>query len=338
MQDLHALQITIEKEIANTNTLDQLEEIRLRVLGKKGVLTEQLKSLGAMPEEQRREMGQQVNLIKEKIQSSLALQKEDLQQRLVDAALEKEKVDITLPARGQTQGNLHPITQTIRRVEQYFISCGFSIETGPEIETEYYNFEALNTPDNHPARALHDTFYFPDGRLLRSHTSPVQIHALESRGAPLRVIAPGRVYRCDSDVTHTPMFHQVEGLMLDEGITFGDLKGLLQDFLAFFFDKENLGVRFRASYFPFTEPSAEVDIQCVKCEGKGCRICKQTGWLEILGCGMVHPNVLLQANISPDKFQGFAFGMGMERLAMLRYSVGDIRWYFENDLRFLSQF
>jgi len=233
---------------------------------------------------------------------------------------------------------LHPITQTRLRIEEFFTNCGFSIEQGPEIETDYYNFEALNTPSHHPARAMHDTFYFPDGRLLRSHTSPVQIHALESKGPPLRVIAPGRVYRCDSDVTHTPMFHQVEGLMVDENVSFAELKGLLHEFLRHFFEDANLAVRFRASYFPFTEPSAEVDIQCVKCGGKGCRICKQTGWLEVLGCGMVHPNVLQHVNIDSEKYSGFAFGMGIERLTMLRYSVSDIRLYFENDVRFLAQF
>ncbi len=244
---------------------------------------------------------------------------------------------MTLPGRKPNSGSLHPVTQVKQRVNEYFSRLGFDIVEGPEIETEFYNFEALNIPGHHPARAMHDTFYFDDGHLLRTHTSPVQIRIMEKRKPPLRLIAPGRVYRCDSDVTHTPMFHQVEGLLIDEQATLAGFKGLLQDFFAYFFERE-LALRFRPSYFPFTEPSAEVDIECTQCSAKGCRSCKFTGWLEVLGCGMVHPNVLKAVNISPDEYQGWAFGMGMDRLAMLYYGIDDLRMMFENDLTFLSSF
>jgi len=338
MQELHTLLKQIQLDIQEVSSIEKLEEIRINVLGKKGVLTEQLKMLGSLPAEKRREYGQQVNQLKEQIQILLTERNELLQRAAIDAQLAKATVDVTLPGCGQQRGNLHPITQTLQRIERFFTSCGFSSAQGPEIETEFYNFEALNTPSHHPARAMHDTFYFPDGRLLRSHTSPVQIRVLEKAKPPIRIIAPGRVYRCDSDVTHTPMFHQVEGLMVDENVSFAELKGLLHDFLREFFEKPNLDIRFRSSYFPFTEPSAEVDIQCVKCNAAGCRICKNTGWLEVLGCGMVHPEVLKHANVDSERYTGFAFGMGIERLAMLRYSVNDIRLFFENDIRFLNQF
>ena len=244
---------------------------------------------------------------------------------------------MTLPGRGQSVGGLHPVTRTRLRIEAIFRRAGFSVAEGPEVEDDFHNFEALNIPANHPARAMHDTFYFGDGRLLRTHTSPVQIRAMKLQGVPIRVISPGPVYRRDSDVTHTPMFHQVEGLVLDEDVSLANLKGVLAGFAEQFFEKPR-GLRFRPSYFPFTEPSAEVDIQCVLCDGAGCRICKQTGWLEILGCGMVHPNVLIACGIDATRWQGYAFGMGIERLAMLRYAVNDLRMFFENDLRFLAQF
>jgi phenylalanyl-tRNA synthetase alpha chain len=244
---------------------------------------------------------------------------------------------VSLPGRGQTIGGLHPVTRSRRRIEQIFRGAGFSVADGPEIEDDWHNFEALNIPADHPARAMHDTFYFPDGRLLRTHTSPVQVRVMQSQQPPVRVIVPGRVYRCDSDMTHTPMFHQVEGLVVDEGVTFANLKAVLHGFMQSFFEKE-VRMRLRPSYFPFTEPSAEVDISCVACGGAGCRVCKSTGWLEVAGCGMVHPNVLRSVNIDSEKYTGYAFGMGIDRLTMLRYNVTDLRMFFENDLRFLRQF
>jgi phenylalanyl-tRNA synthetase alpha chain len=261
-----------------------------------------------------------------------------LQCAALDAQLAGVKIDVTLPGRGQLKGGLHPVTRTTRRIEQLFLPLGFTVEEGPEIEDDHHNFGALNIPDHHPARAMHDTFYIDAQTLLRTHTSPVQVRVMEQRDPPLRIIAPGRVYRCDSDLTHTPMFHQVEGLLVDEHASFASLKGLIDEFLRAFFEQEDLAVRFRPSYFPFTEPSAEVDIQCVMCAGDGCRVCSHTGWLEVLGCGMVHPNVFEQVGIDNERFTGFAFGMGVERLAMLRYGVNDLRLFFENDMKFLTQF
>jgi phenylalanyl-tRNA synthetase alpha chain len=252
--------------------------------------------------------------------------------------LAAEAIDVTLPGRREDLGALHPVTRTIERMADYFAALGFEVVEGPEIEDDYHNFEALNIPAHHPARAMHDTFYIDDTHVLRTHTSGVQVRTMETRNPPLRVICPGRVYRCDSDLTHSPMFHQVEGLLIDEDVSFGQLKGIIQDFLHAFFEHDALAVRFRPSYFPFTEPSAEVDIQCVKCAGEGCRICSGTGWLEVMGCGMVHPRVLEMSGVDTERFQGFAFGMGVERLAMLRYGIGDLRLNFENDLRFLAQF
>jgi len=248
-----------------------------------------------------------------------------------------EAVDVTLPGRRQGSGGLHPVTKTLQRIEAIFTSAGYDVVQGPEIEDDYHNFEALNIPAHHPARAMHDTFYFGNGMLLRTHTSTVQVRVMETGEAPFRFICPGRVYRCDSDLTHTPMFHQVEGMLVDEDVTMADLKGLLAEFLQVFFEAE-LAVRFRPSYFPFTEPSAEIDVQCVSCKGAGCRVCSQTGWLEVGGCGMVHPNVLKASGVDTEKFTGFAFGMGVDRLAMLRYQINDLRLMFENDLRFLRQF
>jgi phenylalanyl-tRNA synthetase alpha chain len=251
--------------------------------------------------------------------------------------LASEKIDVTLPGRGLGSGGLHPVTRTMERIERLFAHAGFTVEQGPEIEDDFHNFEALNIPAHHPARAMHDTFYFDAHRLLRTHTSPVQIRVMEASKPPLKIIAPGRVYRCDSDITHTPMFHQVEGFLVDDNVSFADLKGVIYDFLSNFFERE-LQVRFRPSYFPFTEPSAEVDIECVMCSGKGCRVCSHTGWLEVLGCGMIHPEVFRHVGIDSEAFSGYAFGMGVERLTMLRYGVNDLRLFFENDLRFLKQF
>ncbi len=317
--------------------LAALDEIRVNYLGKKGLLTEQLKNLGKLPAEQRPAAGQAINQAKQQVQARLETRKASLEADALRLALESERIDVSLPGRGQSSGGLHPVTRTLERIEALFASIGFTVKEGPEVEDDYHNFEALNIPAHHPARAMHDTFYFDAHHLLRTHTSPVQVRVMQDSGAPVRVIAPGRVYRCDSDLTHTPMFHQVEGLLVDEGVSFADLKGILDDFLRQFFERD-LAVRFRPSYFPFTEPSAEVDIQCVICSGEGCRVCKHTGWLEVLGCGMVHPRVFGHVGIDAERYTGYAFGMGVERLAMLRYGVNDLRLFFDNDLRFLQQF
>ncbi len=323
--------------LASSVTLDDLEAIRVQFLGKKGHLTSILKSVGQLSPEERPRLGQLVNEAKHQLQQSLNQRKEELQQAALATQLQAEAIDVTLSGHKRSFGGLHPITQVIARVEQLFASQGFVTVEGPEIEDEYHNFTALNTPEHHPARAMHDTFYFGNGLLLRSHTSSVQIRVMEHSEPPLRLIAPGRVYRCDSDMTHTPMFHQIEGLVVDRKTSFVDLKQTLHGFVTNFFEQECV-LRFRPSYFPFTEPSAEVDVQCVHCRGKGCRVCSNTGWLEILGCGMVHPQVLQSCNIDPTQYQGYAFGMGVERLANLRYGVEDIRQFFDNDLRFLQQF
>ncbi|RFA24408.1 phenylalanine--tRNA ligase subunit alpha [Alkalilimnicola ehrlichii] len=326
-----------EQAVEAAADLSALDELRVAYLGKKGRLTEQLKSLGRLPADERPAAGQAINRAKQQLQERLEARKEFLQSAALQQALEAERIDVTLPGRGQASGGLHPITRTLERIEALFGSIGFKVAEGPEVEDDYHNFEALNIPAHHPARAMHDTFYFDAHRLLRTHTSPVQVRVMQEEGAPVRVIAPGRVYRCDSDLTHTPMFHQVEGLLVDEGISFADLKGILNDFLSEFFERD-LAVRFRPSYFPFTEPSAEADVQCVMCGGDGCRVCKGSGWLEILGCGMVHPKVFGHVGIDAERYTGYAFGMGVERLAMLRYGVNDLRLFFENDLRFLRQF
>jgi len=337
MQDLSAILENGFVAITAASDLKSLESLRVEFLGKTGHITQLLKTLGTLSAEERSKFGQKVNEAKEAFTDALNTKKQTLEQALLELELKQAQLDVTLPGRGMEQGRAHPISQTLSRISEWFSHLGFTIEEGPEIEDEFYNFEALNMPSHHPARAMHDTFYFPDGRVLRTHTSPVQIRAMHNKQPPFRMIAPGRVYRCDFDISHTPMFHQIEGLVVDTDIHFGHLKGILEAFLKAFFEKD-LKTRFRSSYFPFTEPSAEVDIQCVKCEGKGCRICSQTGWLEILGCGMVHPKVLENCNIDSEKYTGFAFGMGMERLAMLRYGVTDLRLFFENDLRFLEQF
>lgn len=324
-------------EIAASGDLAALDETRVRWLGKKGTFTEHLKSLRELPAAQRPAAGQLVNDAKARVQEALEARRVALASEAVERKLAAGRLDVTLPGRGAQRGGLHPVTQARLRVETIFRRAGFEVAQGPEIEDDFHNFGALNIPPNHPARAMQDTFYLPDGRVLRTHTSPVQIRAMLAHGAPIAVIAPGRVYRCDSDITHSPMFHQVEGLMIDENVTFANMKSSLHGFVRAFFERD-LDMRLRPSYFPFTEPSAEVDMSCVFCGGSGCRICKETGWLEIAGCGMVHPNVLRASNVDPERYTGWAFGMGIDRLAMLRYGVGDLRLFFENDLRFLRQF
>jgi phenylalanyl-tRNA synthetase alpha chain len=326
------------QEIAAAADQAALDAVRVRYLGKKGSLTQQLKQLGSLPADERPSAGQAINAVKHKIQQAIELRRDYLQAAALGEQLKKLAIDVTLPGRGQTPGGLHPVTRTMNRIERLFAPLGFTVEEGPEIEDDYHNFEALNIPEHHPARAMHDTFYFNAHTLLRTHTSPVQVRVMRDRAPPLRIIAPGRVYRCDSDLTHTPMFHQVEGLLVDERVSFANLKWILNEFLRLFFEQDDLAVRFRPSYFPFTEPSAEVDIRCVMCAGKGCRVCGQSGWLEVLGCGMVHPKVFDHAGIDNERYTGFAFGMGVERLAMLRYGVNDLRLFFENDINFLTQF
>jgi len=309
----------------------------VQYLGKKGSFTDLLKSLGQLPAEKRPVAGEKINQAKKSLQQAIESRKGDLVSAALDAQLNAERLDVTLPGRRQSKGGLHPITITIERIKSIFAAAGYDVAEGPEIEDDYHNFEALNIPAHHPARAMHDTFYVSPGTVLRTHTSPVQVHVMENGEPPFRMICPGRVYRCDSDLTHTPMFHQVEGLLVDERVSMADLKGTVVEFLQAYFEAD-MPVRFRPSYFPFTEPSAEVDMGCVSCGGKGCRICSHTGWLEVMGCGMVHPRVLQMSGVDTERFSGFAFGMGVERLAMLRYGVSDLRLYFENDIRFLQQF
>jgi phenylalanyl-tRNA synthetase alpha chain len=323
--------------IQHASDLSQLDAVRVQYLGKKGLFTEQMKELGKLDPEQRKAVGQVINQAKDQFQSELETKKTALESEALNARLASERIDVTLSGRGQGTGGLHPVTTTLRRINKIFASVGFNVVEGPEIEDDYHNFEALNIPAHHPARAMHDTFYFDAHRVLRTHTSPVQIRVMESQTPPLKVIAPGRVYRCDSDITHTPMFHQVEGFLVDTDVSFADLKGVVYEFLQAFFEKDSQ-VRFRPSYFPFTEPSAEVDIECVMCNGAGCRVCKHTGWLEIMGCGMIHPEVFKAVGIDSEHYTGFAFGMGVERLAMLRYGINDLRLFFENDVNFLKQF
>lgn len=331
---LNRAKISIEK----AQSLNELESLRITFLGKKGELTTLLKSLGKLSTEERPKVGGAINQAKSTVQDLLIQRKNNLETIELERCLLSEKIDVSLPGRNVEMGGLHPITITLKRIQSLFVKNGFEVQTGPEIEDDFHNFTALNIPAHHPARAMHDSFYFADGSVLRTHTSPVQIRTLENQKPPLRVIAPGKVYRRDSDITHTPMFHQVEGLIVNKNANFAQLKGLLIDFLRAYFEKKDLKVRFRPSYFPFTEPSAEADIECVICGGKGCRVCKNTAWLEVLGCGVVHPNVLNAVKIDNEKYTGLAFGMGVERLAMLRYGVNDLRLFFENDIRFLRQF
>ncbi|MEN6585017.1 MAG: phenylalanine--tRNA ligase subunit alpha [Sulfuricella sp.] len=303
-----------------------LEQVKARYIGKSGALTEIMKGLGKLTPEERPAAGARINQVKEQLEQALAARREAMREQQLQAQLAKEALDVTLPGRGTGRGGLHPVTRTLERIESLFHSIGFDVAQGPEIESDFYNFTALNIPENHPARAMHDTFYVDAQHMLRTHTSPVQVHYMETNQPPLKIIAPGRVYRVDSDATHSPMFHQVEGLWVDEEISFANLKGVVQDFLQRFFERDDLQVRFRPSFFPFTEPSAEMDMSW------------NGGWLEIGGCGMVHPNVLKHVNIDSEKYIGFAFGLGVERLAMLRYGVNDLRLFFENDLKFLKQF
>ncbi len=335
LQDIVA---AAEREIDAAEDLAALEALRVRYLGKKGVLTQRLKTLGQLPPAERPRAGQKINQAKQALAERLQARRVALEAAAREARLARERVDVTLPGRRRASGGLHPVTRTIDRIVDLFAEVGFEVREGPEIEDEYHNFEALNIPPHHPARAMHDTFYFPDGRLLRTHTSPVQVRVMSEERPPLRIIAPGRVYRCDSDLTHTPMFHQVEGLLVDTDVSFAHLKGVLDQFLRAFFEVDELPTRFRPSYFPFTEPSAEVDIGCVICGGEGCRVCSQSGWIEVMGCGMVHPAVFEHVGIDTERYTGYAFGLGVERLAMLCYGVNDLRLFFENDLRFLRQF
>jgi phenylalanyl-tRNA synthetase alpha chain len=337
MSDLETILDVALSALAEVSDLAGLDQIRVQYLGKKGELTQQLKALGKLSAEERPAAGQQINKAKARLSDAINQRRDQLQASAVAEQLKAEAIDVSLPGRDGDSGGLHPVTRTLERIEAFFSSIGFDVVEGPEIEDDYHNFEALNIPAHHPARAMHDTFYIDEHTVLRTHTSPVQVRVMESAQPPIRIICPGRVYRCDSDVTHTPMFHQVEGLVVDTDVSFPSLKGMVEQFLKVFFEKP-LGVRFRPSYFPFTEPSAEVDIECVICGGEGCRVCKQTGWIEVMGCGMVHPKVFEHSNIDAEKYTGLAFGLGVERLAMLRYGVNDLRLFFENDLQFLHQF
>lgn len=338
MQDPEQLLQQAQELIEHASDLKTLDQTRVHYLGKKGLLTALLKQLGKLPVTERPEAGKTINRVKMELQRLIEARHTQLRNDRMAADLTATALDVTLPGRGLWRGGLHPITRTIDRIEQLFAQLGFEIAVGPEIEDEYHNFTALNIPESHPARDMHDTFYIGGKYLLRTHTSPVQIRIMERRRPPLRVIAPGRIYRCDSDLTHSPMFHQVEGFMVDQTVSFADLKGVLANFLSCFFENQDLQIRFRPSYFPFTEPSAEVDIQCVMCGGDGCRVCSRSGWLEVMGCGMVHPKVFEQVGVDSEHYTGYAFGMGVDRLAMLRYRVNDLRLFFENDLRFLRQF
>jgi len=335
--ELAALTEAALAQIASSASAAQLDEVRVRWLGRKGTLTEQLKSLGSLPAAERPAAGALINRAKEQLSAAIETRSQELARLAIERELVQGTIDVSLPGRGEAAAGLHPITRTRLRIEEIFRRAGFGVAEGPEIEDDFHNFEALNIPADHPARAMHDTFYLKDGRLLRTHTSPVQVRAMLRGKPPLALIAPGRVYRCDSDVSHSPMFHQVEGLFVDEQVSFANLKAVLHRFMEAFFERD-LAMRLRPSYFPFTEPSAEVDISCVLCHGQGCRVCKHTGWLEIAGCGMVHPRVLEHGGIDPERYSGYAFGAGIERLAMLRYGVNDLRLFFENDLRFLRQF
>ncbi len=338
MADLAALTANAREQVQACASLAALDELRVLWLGRKGVYTEQLKALSALPAAQKPAAGALINSAKTELQNAIEARRATLEQAAIAAQLESGRIDVTLPGRGELRGGLHPLTRTRLRIEALFRNAGYEIATGPEVEDEFHNFEALNIPANHPARAMHDTFYLSDSLLLlRTHTSPVQIRAMQKRQPPFAMISPGRVYRCDSDVSHSPMFHQVEGLLVDTDVSFANLKFVLHEFMEALFERP-LQMRLRPSYFPFTEPSAEVDISCVLCSGKGCRACKQTGWLEVAGCGMVHPNVFRACGIDTERYSGFAFGMGIERLAMLLYGVPDLRFFYDNDLRFLAQF
>jgi len=324
-------------EIGQVSEEVTLQNLKAKFVGRKGIITEILKGMKDVPKEDRPKMGVLINEVKTFVEDLFDEKAVKIKEEKKKRSISEEKIDVTLPSRSLPVGAKHPVTQVMEEIIGLFERMGFEVAEGPEIETDYYNFEALNIPKNHPARDMQDTFYISDEVVLRTHTSPVQIRVMEKEEPPIKIIAPGKVYRCDSDVSHTPMFHQIEGLLVDKGITFGDLKGVLTEFLRLVFG-EGIGVRFRPSFFPFTEPSAEVDIECVICDGKGCRVCKESGWLEIMGCGMVDPEVFKSVNYNPEVYSGFAFGMGIERITMLKFGINDIRLFFENDIRFLKQY
>lgn len=323
------------KALLEAADTDQIKSLSVKYLGRKGLVTLFLRNISQLPAKERPEAGKQANITKRELESAFEKAIADLEAK--NKGDERKTIDVSLPGRPSSQGTLHPITQITRRICSIFSKMGFDIAEGPEVETDYYNFEALNIPKNHPARDMQDTFYVSDNIVLRTHTSPIQVHIMEQNAPPIRIVAPGKVYRCDSDLTHTPMFNQVEGLLVDEQVSFGDLKGTLEAFVHEIFD-EQISLRFRPSFFPFTEPSAEVDILCVMCRGKGCKVCSNTGWLEVLGCGMVHPAVFENVGYDTRRYNGFAFGMGVERIAMLKYGINDLRMFFESDYRFLRQF
>ena len=337
IQMLEDVKKQAETELSTVNDEVTLQNLKARFVGRKGVITEILKGMKDIPDSDRPRMGKLINETKTFVEDLIEQRLDAIREEKKRRSLHEEKIDVTLPGRGMPIGARHPISQVMEEITAIFERMGFEVAEGPEVETDYYNFEALNIPKNHPARDMQDTFYISDEIVLRTHTSPVQIRVMEKRQPPVKIIAPGKVYRCDSDISHTPMFHQIEGLLVDERVTFGDLKGVLTEFVRLVFG-DGVGVRFRPSFFPFTEPSAEVDIACLICGGKGCRVCKNTGWLEILGCGMVDPEVFKSVGYDPEKYSGFAFGMGIERITMLKYGINDIRLFFENDLRFLRQF
>jgi len=327
-----------KEEYSQANDLDALEKLRIKYLGKKGEVQNLFNKMGSIPAEKRPVLGKEANILKQKIEADLTEKKDKFEAEVKAEKLAEETIDVTLPGKAINQGARHPLSVVTEELEDIFIGLGFEIAEGPELEDEYHNFEALNIPENHPARDLQDTLYFNDSFLLRTHTSPVQVRTMENSEPPIRIIAPGRVYRADElDASHSPVFHQLEGLVIDENITFGDLKGTIRAMVEEIYGKEQ-EVRFRPSYFPFTEPSAEVDVSCIVCQGKGCSLCSRTGWLEIMGSGMVHPNVLRMSGIDPEKYSGFAFGMGIDRITLLKYGINDIRLLFENDRRFLKQF
>ena len=337
MDDLRSLKQSFLEEVSAVSETAELHQLKIKYTGRKGLVTAQLKALSLVSPAERPAFGKAVNELKDFVERTIEEKESSLKDIEKEKRLLAEKIDVTLPGKSAKPGTFHPLNQVLEEIKDIFVSMGFGMEEGPEIELDYYNFEALNIPRHHPARDMQDTFYVSDDVVLRTHTSPVQVRVMEKKTPPLKIIAPGKVYRCDADISHTPMFHQVEGLMVDEGISFSDLKGVLELFIHSFFGKDT-PVRFRPSYFPFTEPSAEVDIGCIFCAGKGCRVCKTTGWLEVMGCGMVNPKVFEMSGYASDAYTGFAFGMGVERLTMLKYSIDDIRLFYENDLRFLRQF
>ena len=337
MEKFESIRAEFLKEIEAISQSKELEALRVKYTGSKGVVTALLKEIGKLPVDERKSFGAKVNELKNFVETSIAQKREELLRIEIEQKLQSETIDITLPGRRLPAGSIHPISKTMEEIEDIFIKLGYDIEYGPDIELDKYNFEMLNIPKLHPARDMQATFYISDELVLRTHTSPVQVRTMLKQRPPIKIISPGTVYRCDSDATHTPMFHQVEGLLVDRGVSFPDLKGTIEFFLKSFFG-EKTTARFRASYFPFTEPSAEVDIQCQICSGKGCGVCKNTGFLEVMGCGMVNPIVLKNADIDPEEYTGFAFGMGVERMTMLKYRIPDLRLFFENDIRFLRQF